>query len=176
MKERLPPDVSFTQDTEVSESFNSSIQDSQPPVQVTPKPSKILPTPTKVFPAPTKQKDRSLFLDADADELQLRSPRHSMSEPDISENVKTRVRRSRRKSGFETTMQPPQTPRKAPTEPSPSKSAKKKEKSALEALKKALVLVEQADMTEAEMASAEDAMFDAFTKMRDKKRRVSGIK
>ena len=62
------------------------------------------PVAAKTQATPTKRVLGLFMDDLNTDELQMQSPRHSMSEPDIAENVKTRVRRSRRAPD---TMQPP---------------------------------------------------------------------
>jgi len=129
-------DISFVQETQVGDNsfFSTSV--------------------SRAGPTPTKGQKEGLFADdIDMDELQVPSPRHSMSETDHPE---TSIRRSKRRSTTKT------------VEDRTSTSS-----AAIEALRNALGIVHATEMTVAEIAAIEDEVFEAFTKLRDKKRKAA---
>jgi len=132
-------DISFVQETQVGDNsfFSTSV--------------------SRAGPTPTKGQKEGLFADdIDMDELQVPSPRHSMSETDHPE---TSIRRSKRRSTLSTT--------KTVEDRTSTSSA------AIEALRNALGIVHATEMTVAEIAAIEDEVFEAFTKLRDKKRKAA---
>ena len=141
---------------------------------------------SRVESTPTKEKKpKGLFTnDIRDDEIQARSPRHSVSETDNSESIRLRpgsVRRGRRRptaaaaaskaagkeiAGLQLEAKTEQ-PKPQVAEPSPAAVA-------IEALRHALSTVDNTEMTSAEIASIEDEVFEAFSRLRE--RRGKGLK
>ncbi|KAA8893999.1 Rap1-interacting factor 1 N terminal-domain-containing protein [Sphaerosporella brunnea] len=169
--------TSFVEETQ-TDSY-SSISDSKSP-------SRIVATPRK------GRQHKELYTDdVDADELQIQSPKHSISEIDSAESASLKydvARRSKRRatSSLATTntvlspYERDQVGRSAddgavknehgqPAQPAETISPAN---IAMDALRKALDMVHSADMTVSEIASIEDEVFEAFSKLRDKKKKA----
>ena len=140
---------------------------------------------SRVESTPTKEKKpKGLFTnDVRDDEIQARSPRHSVSETDNSEGIRLRpgsARRGMRRvaaaaaskaagkeiAGLQLEAKGEQ-PKPQVAEPSSATVA-------IEALRHALSTVDNTEMTSAEIASIEDEVFEAFSRLRE--RRMKGLK
>lgn len=182
-------DVSFIGETQF-DSFVSSVADSQPPPAAAAA-AKFGSTPTK------SRKAKGLFAnDEYTDELQVRSPRHSLSEASNSEIVTPRsARRSKRRSTLASAMMKsaatPEADKETVEESEPAIQQVEESKptiqqveedkeqpvaasppamTAMEAIRKALAMVDGADLTVAEISTVEDEVFEAFSRLREKKK------
>ena len=142
---------------------------------------------SRVESTPTKgKKQKGLFTDdVKNDELQVRSPRHSVSETDNSENVRARpgsARRSKRRpalptaasktAGKEIVQQQSEAKMAQPKALQPQVAGPSPAAVAIEALRHALCVVDNTEMTTAEIASIEDEVFEAFSRLRERRVKV----
>jgi hypothetical protein len=162
----------------VGETQHSSVPDSQAAAAAAQPPS------TGVGPTPTKGKRAKGWFtdDIDADELQIRSPKHSMSEMDYAEPSSS-TRRSKRRASSSLASSKSATSSQEDcsvqegvlkdddpqAQPPPAEAPAKL---AIDALRKALDMVHKAEMTAAEIGSVEDEVFEAFGKLREKKKKA----
>jgi hypothetical protein len=165
----------------VGETQHSSVPDSQAAAAAAQPPS------TGVGPTPTKGKRAKGWFtdDIDADELQIRSPKHSMSEMDYAEPSSS-TRRSKRRAPSSLASSKSATSSQEdcsvqegvlnkdddPQAQPPPAETVAPAKLAIDALRKALDMVHKAEMTAAEIGSVEDEVFEAFGKLREKKKKA----
>jgi len=174
-KAAVEKDASFVVETQLA-GFSFSVADSQLPTSAT----KASSTPTR------GRRAKGLFAnDEHTDELQVRSPKHSLSEADSSGVATPRpARRSKRRSKLSMGMEMGATTLEVEKGREKEVEAEEEERgneeqsvstsppaaTALKAIRKALELVDGADMTVTELATVEDEMFEAFRRLREKKR------
>jgi hypothetical protein len=163
----------------VGETQHSSVPDSQAAAAAQPPSTGVGPTPTK------GKRAKGWFTDdIDADELQIRSPKHSMSEMDYAEPSSS-TRRSKRRAPSSLASSKSATSSQedcsvqegVPKDDDPQAQPPPAEtvapaKLAIDALRKALDMVHKAEMTAAEIGSVEDEVFEAFGKLREKKKKA----